>query len=263
MKKEEVIVGELLTETPVHVPARVNGTGMMPAIPASSMLEVIERAARDPSVDIVKLEKLLEMSERVKAREARQEFYAAFATMQTELPVIQERGEIKIGSGAPQKFARWEDINSAIKPILAKHGFALSFRTGLEENKITVTGVLSHAAGHAEETTMALPLDQSGSKNVVQAHGSSTSYGRRYVAMSLLNLASTGDEDDDGRSAGTSGTISDTEREQLTELIARSGANIQSFCTYMNVNALVEIKKKDFHRAVEALNTKITKAQKK
>jgi hypothetical protein len=42
--------------------------------------------------------------------------------------------------------------------------------------------VLSHELGHSEETTMTLPLDTSGSKNNVQAVGSSTSYGKRYTA---------------------------------------------------------------------------------
>jgi hypothetical protein len=46
---------------------------------------------------------------------------------------------------------------------------------------------------------MRLPADTSGAKNPVQAWGSSASYGKRYVAMTLTGIAT--DDDDDGRAA--------------------------------------------------------------
>ena len=46
---------------------------------------------------------------------------------------------------------------------------------------------------------MQLPVDLTGSKNAVQAAGSSVSYGKRYTVSALLNLTSRG-EDDDARS---------------------------------------------------------------
>ncbi|MEJ0093303.1 MAG: ERF family protein [Methylocella sp.] len=150
------------------------------------------------------------MYERVESARAKTAYSAALSAMQPDLPVIQERGKITIHKkdkpGEIQQetpYARWDDINQAIRPVLGKHGFAISFRTGLaSDGKITVTGILSHAGGHQEETTMTLPHDSTGSKNAVQAVGSSTSYGKRYVAMALLNLSSTRSEDDDGRAGG-------------------------------------------------------------
>ncbi len=53
-----------------------------------------------------------------------------------------------------------------------------------------VVGVLRHEAGHKEEAELVLPADLSSGKNPVQAVGSSLSYGQRYVAKLLLNLAS-------------------------------------------------------------------------
>ena len=170
---------------------------------SSALLQVIERAATNPAVDIDKMERLLDMQERIIARDAKAAYAAALAEMAPELPVIVERGGIKDRAGKVQStYALWEDVNDAIKPVLAKHGFALSFRTGREEGQITVTGVLSHRHGHSEETTITLPHDSSGSKNAVQAVGSSTSYGKRYTAGLLLNLTSRG-EDDDGAAGGS------------------------------------------------------------
>lgn len=172
-------------------------------------MAVISRAAADPNTDVDKLERLMALYERLTAGHAKAAFTAALAAMQPLLPAIDEKGGIKNNSGVVQStYAKWEDINDVIKPILADHGFALSFRTGLAgDGKITVTGVLSHRDGHQEETTMTLPHDSSGNKNAVQAVGSSTSYGKRYTTIALLNITSraAADRDDDGRAGGLGG----------------------------------------------------------
>lgn len=159
------------------------------------MLAMIERAARDPNVDVGKMEKLWAMKEHADAIHAKQAYDAAMAELQTELPDIPERGKAVVNGQVRYTFALWEDINAAIKPILSKYGFALTFRIQPGDH-ISVTGVLSHKDGHREETSISLPADTSGSKNAVQAVASSTSYGKRYTAGALLNLTSH-DEDDD------------------------------------------------------------------
>lgn len=168
---------------------------------SAAIITVIERAAMNPNVDIDKMERLLMMQERIIAKNAEQVFNAALAEMQDELPVILESGAIKNSSGKVQStYAKWEDINEAIKPILRKHGFALTFKSEIN-GSVKVTGILTHKAGHREQTEIVLPADTSGSKNAVQAVASSVSYGQRYTAKLLLNFTSRG-EDDDGQSAG-------------------------------------------------------------
>ena len=224
----------------------------------TAMIHVIERAARDPSVDIEKMQRLMDMQERIVQRNAATAYAAALSDMQPDLPVITERGKIDIGRGKPQSYALWEDINETIKPVLAKHGFSLSFRTGQEDGKIIVTGILSHRQGHSERTTMHLPTDTSGSKNAVQAVGSSTSYGKRYTAAALLNLTSRG-EDDDGIAGGSAGKISAEQLTEIVELADEVGADKIAFCKYFGVASLADIQAKDFARAVAALNKKRAK----
>jgi len=228
-----------------------------PAIPESAaIIQVIERAAMNPNVDIDKMERLLQMQERIMERNAKAAYAADLARMQPDLPIITERGGIKDRSGNIQStYALWEDINEAIKPVLAKHGFALSFRTGQEEGRITVTGVLSHRDGHSEETTMHLPIDTSGSKNSVQALGSSISYGKRYTAGALLNITSRG-EDDDGKAAGGGETITEEQAMTIRELIEAVGANEKRFLEYLKSPSVSAIPAKDYERAVAALNAK-------
>jgi len=197
------------------------------------LLDVIARAARDPSVDIDKMERLIAMQERVQDRQATISFNSALAEMQPKLPVISERGGIKDRSGNVQStYALWEDVNEAIRPLLAEHGFALRFRVERGQDQISVTGILSHRDGQSEETTLTLPTDTSGSKNAVQAVGSSTSYGKRYTAFALLNITSTG-EDDDGQKGGDEHPISVKQYDELQKLIIGTQSDTGKFIEYL------------------------------
>jgi len=168
----------------------------------TTILQVIQRAAADPGCDIEKMERLMQMHERFQAKQAEQQYAEALAIMQEELPAIGERGGIKDRNGRVQStYALWEDINDAIKPVLAKHGFSLTFRTPRNDKGVEVEGVLTHRSGHSERTSILLPADLTGSKNAVQAVASSVSYGKRYTAGALLNITTHG-EDDDAYTAG-------------------------------------------------------------
>ena len=227
---------------------------------AAAIISVIERAATNPNVDIDKMERLLEMQERIMQRDARAAFASALAEMSPNLPAIVERGGIKDRNGNVQStYALWEDINDAIKPVLAKHGFALSFRTGRDEGQISVTGVLSHREGHSEETTITLPHDSSGSKNAVQAVGSSTSYGKRYTAGLLLNLTSRG-EDDDGNAGGSGAVITDEQADTIRELIGSTGTKVGAFLDYICAPSVADIPAAKFQAAMKALLAKQKKA---
>ncbi|MGY2052370.1 ERF family protein [Methylobacterium sp. JK268] len=217
----------------------------------TAVLSLIERAARDPNFDVAKMQQLLDMQERVIARNARAAFASAFAGMQQDLPVIPERGRGDKG----MKYALWEDVNDAIKPVLARHGFGISFKTGRTPDRVTVTAILMHRDGHSEETTLELPVDTSGSKNAVQAVGSSTSYGKRYTAAALLNLTSRG-EDDDGKSAGLGPRITEEQHAALQGLAQEVGADLPRFLKHIGVPSLADIPATRFEEAKRALEAK-------
>lgn len=169
----------------------------------SGILAVIERAARDPNVDIDKMERLLAMQERVLERDAKTAFTQAKIEMRPHLPEITMKGHIVIKDKNDSNriiqdtpFARFEDIHEAVMPVLSQFGFDLSFKNGMApDGKVRVTTILSHVAGHSEETYFDLPHDSSGSKNAVQAVGSSTSYGKRYGVLNVLNIRVCGEDD--------------------------------------------------------------------
>lgn len=237
-----------------------------PSVPAVSesaaIIQVIERAAMNPNVDIDKMERLLQMQERIMERQAKASYMAALAEMQPDLPEIPENGK---GHGNI-KYALWEDINEMIKPVLGNHGFSLSFRTGQADGKIIVTGVLSHRDGHSEETTMHLPTDTSGSKNAVQAVGSSTSYGKRYTAQALLNLTSRGD-DDDGQAAGAKAdndpTVTEAQTKIIQELIEQARLSSEGFCKRWKIQSVTQVKAKSYNEVIQSLRARITAIKEK
>jgi hypothetical protein len=164
---------------------------------AGAILSMIERAARDPAVDIEKMERLFAMQERMLLRNAEAAYNEALASMQPELPEVEQHGQ---NTHTKTRYAKWEDIHEAIAPVLSKHGFALTFRTAEANSKVTVTAILRHRDGHKDETALSLPTDTGAGRNAVQAVGSSLSYGKRYTACAILNIRTRG-EDDDGKAA--------------------------------------------------------------
>jgi hypothetical protein len=163
--------------------------------PVGGLAVVIERLAANPSVDVAKLEKIIELQERILKHQAEEAFNVAFAEMQAVLPTIAERGKTDKGT-----YARLEDIIEQVRPVLSQHGFSLSHRTEWPDKQtVKVVGILTHRAGHSRQSEFMASADQSGSKNAIQALGSSVAYGRRYTTKDLLNIA-TRDEDDDGAS---------------------------------------------------------------
>lgn len=172
---------------------------------ADGLLSVIERAARDPSVDLDKFERLMAMQERIQHAEAERQFNAALAAAKGEFPTIRKNRTVDFTSQKGRTNYRYEDLSEiarAIDPVLARHGLSYRFKTVQDSGKITVTCVLTHRAGHSEGTTLSAGEDHSGNKNSIQAIGSSVRYLQRYTLTSALGLSvSNEDEDDDGKAA--------------------------------------------------------------
>jgi hypothetical protein len=219
----------------------------------AQLMRSIAVAAADPKCNVQKMQTLKEMYLDMSDRAAKIGFDNALAQMQVELPEIDRKGRITIRRKDPKTgertgpieqstaYARWEDISDVIKPILFKYSFSLSFRTGFDEaGRVKVTGILARG-GHREETTMILQHDATGSKNPVQAVGSSTSYGRRYTACALLNITSRGEDDDGGPRREPQPTLSPEQHAELIKLAEEAGADLARFCAMLKVDSLVDI----------------------
>ena len=160
-----------------------------------NLISVIEKVCSMPDANVETLERMLDMQERVLREQAKQEFNLALSQFQGSMPTVEKKGKIEVNGKERSRYAKYEDIMAAAKPLMEDYGFSVTFKTEYPEGFIKISGKLSHRMGHSEETEMLLPHDSSGAKNAVQAIGSSVSYGKRYVLCCLLNIA-TGDDDD-------------------------------------------------------------------
>lgn len=218
----------------------------------SSFIELIERIASHPSFDPQKMLDLLAMRERIIAKNAEASFNAAMARL--NFPAIEQKSQIKHRESVIATYAKYEDIDEIIRPIYSAEGFFLSFDTTREDGGINVIGTLSHKDGHSKKASLFLPLDTSGSKNGVQAMGSTISYGKRYVAGMLLNFV-TKKEDDDGN-LGLLNPIDAASVKVIADLIKETKADEGQFLNYMKANSIEEISVKDYPMAVNALMAK-------
>jgi len=200
---------------------------------SSAIMSLIERAARDESVDIDKMERLFEMHERMTARQAERDFHEAFAEMQIELPEIAKRGDATKANGDKlYAYARWEHVNAVIKPILSRFGFGLSFRIDPHEKGLLITARLSRS-GHTESTSIVQSLDMgAAAMNANQSRGAATSYGKRYTAGALLNLAFGDEQDTDGAAPMSGETLNADQVKQIRAALGQLGQNDETILAW-------------------------------
>jgi len=199
-----------------------------------ALLAAINAMARDPAVDVAKFEAILNVQERLEAREERMEarraeraFKVSFVEMQPFVPVVTRTGKLvypgkKEGDAPTQvaKYAEWENIDKAMQPILRRFGFALSFdvKQRPDGGGLLVSTILYHNEGHTEQgSPFPVPMDKSGGKNDIQAYGSALSYGMRYTSKAA-GLFKTEGEDDDGAKGGWVG-VTPEQVDTLNDLI--------------------------------------------
>lgn len=190
-----------LAEDQTNVQSVSAPTGVAPATESAMMIQMIQRAAADPTVDVDKMERLMQMHERFVDRQASAAFNAAMVRAQQCIrPVVRRSLNIQTNSS----YAKLEDIDQAISPVYTAQGFSLSFGTSDSPlaGHIRVVCDVMHDQGHTKQYQMDLPLDATGiggktNKTGVHAHGSTNSYARRYLTMNIFNVVMV-NEDNDG-----------------------------------------------------------------
>ncbi len=219
-----------------------------------SLLQVIAQAVTDPRMDVEKMSKLLDLQERIVADERKTAFYAAMGRLAKVLPEIGKHGNVQIPGREDRKYARLEDIDRAIRPLISAEGLSLSFDTQETPKNIRIICRLAHEGGHSEVKQLDLPLDNSGSKNGAQAVASTVAYGRRILTKMFFNLIE-GGEDLDGNSAEK---ITGEQAKDLQDCMEQLGMMPDTkaharFLVYMQVGAISDILSRDHKKAVVAL----------
>jgi ERF superfamily len=195
------IVGD---QAPAVLSPRFPGTPDL----ADPMLALIERAVRDPAVDLSKLEGLMQLRERMEDRRAKQAFDNAIAQAKGAIPTIVKNRSVDYTTAKGRTAYRYEDfaaVAATVDPVLARHGLSYRFRSAQEGPRLKVTCRVSHADGYGEDTSLEAVTDTSGSKNDLQAIGSAVTYLQRYTLKLALGLAAS--NDDDAQSFGATSEV--------------------------------------------------------
>jgi ERF superfamily len=255
--------------------------GLVTASPvdsASSVLALINSLALDPRADLEKLDPIIALYERLKAKEAELQYNAAKARILKKLVGIKivkdkpalydiEGGRSQSGTYQAFKYAPLEEIHKHLRPLLAEEEMDLSYSDEpLQSGGILIRGRLKHLpSGHYEDSFMPAPLDTTGNKSEVQAVGSTNSFLRRYITCNIFNIVVVGDDDD-----GNGGTIDEAQTKTILDLIKRAKVG-PKFLKYMKAQSVSEagsleaavatIAARDYSKAISTLEEQIAKAE--
>lgn len=231
----------------------------------ASMLQVIAGAAANPACDVQKMQALLDLQDKLIERDARKEFSAAMANACGEIPQVEKNGTVSLNGKGGYKFTKWEDMDRAIRPILARHSLRLSFNTRPSEgssNKVII-GTISHANGQSQSAEIELPIDAGQGRNSLQGFGSTISYGKRYCAEMLLNIVRT-EEDTDGRfrQRQDEPRIGPEQKEEIVHLLQSSGRDPSKFLAWVGAVTVDEMTPAQFQRGRAMLTKAVNGASK-
>lgn len=215
---------------------------------SASLIDVIARAASDPSVDIDKMERLIALQQQVSAREAELAFNQAMNAAQAEMRPISANAS---NPQTKSRYATFDKLDRALRPIYTSHGFSLSFDEGdsPKPEHVRVLCYVAHNAGHTRTYHRDMPADGKGAKGgdvmtKTHAAGAAGSYGARYLLKGIWNVA-VGAEDDDGNLSAPPRRIehiSDKDAEQIEAQLTKHGIDRDELLRAAKVADVIEIR---------------------
>lgn len=224
-----------------------------PVSSGDAVIQMIERAVRDPSVDVHKMRELFALRKEMMAIEAERSFDAAMADAQAEMrPVAVDASNPQTKS----RYASYHALDLAIRPVYSARGFSLRFGTteGAPDGCIRITCTIAHTGGHRETAHLDMPADGKGAKGgdvmtKTHATGAAITYGRRYLLGMIFNIAI--GQDDDGNGASIRGSsepklVDPAQFRELQSLIEQVGGEDTE------AKLLAWVKSDDLHNLTQA-----------
>jgi ERF superfamily protein len=227
--------------------------------PAETFAGVLMTMLADKDIPADKMEVVMRMRREVLGDQAREAFMEHFAAFSAELPQVERDGTVELVKDGrtlgKYSFTTIEGMDVILRPLLAKHGFAISFASSDAKDAVTITGTLS-GWGWERSSTYTLPPDKGPGRNELQARGSSRRYAKRYVTDDLCNVVRKG-KDDDARGA-MEALIDATQIKELVDLIKATATDEAMFLKTMvsGAESLQEVRQRDFPRLLMALREK-------
>jgi len=228
----------------------------------TSISEAILRISCNPDFDVDKFDRLIQLQREQEADQCRRAYNTAMAKCQAEIEPVARDAE---NTHTRSKYATLDAVAAAIRPIYARHGFAISFGTDdpHQPDHYGVTALITHNEGFERVIRADFPKDLVGSqgksnKTEIQGFGSTMSYARRYLLYLIFNIPLKNEDTDGNRSNGREEpkTLTVDQLAELKAEIDARGVDLQKFLEYGSVNRLEDILQKDFKAALAVAQRK-------
>lgn len=150
--------------------------------------------------NIDQLERLMAMQERFEENQAKKAFNVAMAKFKENPPKISKNKHVRYQTqkGVTEyDHSTLDHVCDQITSGLSAVGITHKWVPKQAAGKISITCILTHALGYSdpEPPTLEASADESGSKNAIQAIGSTVTYLQRYTLLSAVGMASGLDTD--------------------------------------------------------------------
>lgn len=213
------------------------------------------------------LGKLMDLQERWEASQAKKNFEEAMQKAQGEMrPVLMNAANDQTKS----RYATYEALDSAIRPIYTRHGFTLSFNMADCPIPDQVRIVCEVACGgHSTYPHIDMPADGKGAKGgdvMTRTHatGAAITYGRRYLLGMIFNITTTKDDDGNGASGNPDLAMAITADQfiELRDLLEESGSKESDMLAYVKAEKVENMTLGQYAKAKNAMVHKIALKQK-
>lgn len=210
-------------------------------------------------IPIETVERLFALHRQEIADADRRQFFAAMQRVRSRMRPVEKRAN---NTHTGSKYAKVEEIQQMLNPILNDEGFSYSISTvdPVVEDTMRVRLVLRHIGGHEEHHYLDAPVDDKGPKGQqvktrLHGMGSTMTYCGRQLLTQVFGVMLA--KDDDGNAAGVPDElVSEEQVANLVALIEEVGADRKKFCVYMRVPSLEEIPAREYRNACAALEAK-------
>lgn len=209
--------------------------------PADLIHAVIERGVTGDNVAAV--EKLVDLYERMQAKEAEKAFAGAFVALQADVKAVRATRTIPNRDGTIRSsFAPFEEIMAEVSPALQRHGFTVTFSTSFDGNRIVKTCTLQHTGGHSRTNSAAVRIGGGPPGcSEAQADGAAGTYAKRMALCDCLNIVVDHDTDADPRMERNEAKVTQAQADELERRVHESNSDWKAFLKFAGAGTFSEI----------------------
>ena len=162
-----------------------------PVAQVSPLIQAI--LSQSGKFDLDTIGRMMDYEERSYKVQAQRQYTAAMVALKRDLPaVIAHDSVVDYDSSKGRVYythSSMAGVMDAIQEPLTRHGFSLGFVPSNAGNQVTVVCRLTHEGGHSEEASLTAAADTGSGRSPTQGIASTITYLRRYLALSLLGIA--------------------------------------------------------------------------